>query len=144
VNGAEEEAMAQWHALPRPIRLYLETEGIVGKRLVYLLVDGRGVVRDWGGDVAMLGPRRIEIGQQATKQLVGLFGLLPASGKPTQIPHFEMEAGLTVHLHVLRTRIGDAVVMVDAAAEQEPKRKRQQSRRDQKLASRARGKSSKS
>lgn len=135
--------MAHWDALPRPIRMYLESEGIATKRLTYLLVDGRGIVKDWGGDVAILAPRHIEIGQPVSKQLVGLFGLLPAGERPTEIPHFQIEAGLIVHLHVFPTVDGDAVVMVDAAAEYEPKRKRQQLRNEQKLASRPKRKNPK-
>jgi hypothetical protein len=129
--------MARWDAVPRPIRLYLEAEGIATKRLAYLLVDWRGVVTDWGGDVAMLAPRNIEIGLPAAKQLIGLVGLLPASEKPVEIPHFQVEPGIVVHLHVLATPDGDAVVMVDAAPDHERKRKRQQLRNEKKLASRS-------
>ena len=117
--------MAHWAALPRPVRMYLETEGIATKRLAYVLVDGRGIVTNCGGDVAILEPRRVEIGLPASKQLVGLVGLLPAPEKPVQIPYFQMEPGLTVHLHVFATPDGDAV-MIDAAPEYEPKRRRQQ------------------
>ena len=128
--------MARWAALPRPVRMYLETEGIATKRLAYVLVDRRGIVTNCGGDVAILEPRRVEIGLPASKQLVGLVGLLPAPEKPVQIPYFQMEPGLTVHLHVFATPDGDAVVMIDAAPEYEPKRRRQQLRADQKLESR--------
>jgi hypothetical protein len=128
--------LAHWTALPRPIRLYLEAEGIATKRLAFLLVDGRGIVTDCGGDVAMLAPRQIEIGLPASKQLAGLFGLLPAGQKPTEIPHCQLEPGLIVHLHVFPTEDGDAVVLVDAAPESESKRRRLQVRYDRKLASR--------
>ena len=134
--------MAHWTALPRPIRLYLEAEGIATKRLTFLLVDGGGIVTDCGGDVAMLAPRRIEIGVPASTQLTGLHGLLPAGQKPTEIPHCQLEPGLVVHLHVFPTEDGDAVVMVDARPEHEPKRKRLQLRYDRKLASRRKPKPS--
>src|SRR5262245_27917711 len=126
--------MAHRDPLPSSIRMYLESEGIATRRLAWLLVDGRGMVKDWGGDAEILGSRQFELGKPATSQLVGLFGLLPASGKPTEIPHFQMEPDLVVHLHIFRTPDGDGVVMVDAAPEQEPKRKRQQSRLDRDLA----------
>jgi hypothetical protein len=128
--------VAHWTALPRPIRLYLEAEGIATRRLTFLLVDGSGTVTDCGGDVAMLAPRQIEIGVPAAKQLAGLSGLLPAGQKPTEIPHCQLEPGLVVHLHVFSTEDGDAVVMVDATPEHEPKRRRLQLRYDRKLASR--------
>ena len=128
--------MARWDAVPRPIRLYLEAEGIATKRLAYLLVDRRGVVSDWGGDVAILAPRSIEIGRPAAKQLIGLVGLLPAGEKPVEIRHCQIEPGIVVHLHVFATPDGDAVVMVDAAPEHERRRRRQQLRNERKLASR--------
>jgi hypothetical protein len=136
--------MTRHEPLPRSIRMYLESAGIAGSRLAWLLVDGRGSVKDWGGDVEVLGRRQLEVGKPATRQLVGLFGLLPASGKPTEIPHFQMEPDLIVHLHIFQAPDGDGVVMVDAAPEHETKRERQQSRRERNLASRAKGKSAKS
>jgi hypothetical protein len=136
--------MAHWSALPRSIRLYLESEGIATRRLVYLVVNQRGGITDWGGDVEILPPSYLEVGDRAVDRLVGLVGLLPAGDKPTAVSHLQMAPALIVDVHVFRVPEGDAVVMVDTALEHEPRRQRRQKRIDQKLADRPKKKSAKS
>ena len=127
--------------LPDIVDQYLDMMRLAPERLVYVLVDLQGTVTRWGGDQALLRGRRLLVGEPATDQLVALTGIVPVGQSSVVISNFEIEPGVVVNLHAIPSPVGGCLLLLDAEAERDEKRKKQQKRYDEKLAKRPRQRS---
>jgi hypothetical protein len=124
--------------LPDIVDQYLDMMRLSPERLVYVLVDLHGNVTRWGGDLELLRGRRMVVGEPAADQLVGLTGIVPVGQNSVVISNFELEPGVVVNLHAIPSPVGGCLLLLDAATERDEKRKKQQKRYDEKLATRTR------
>jgi hypothetical protein len=124
--------------LPDLVTQYLDMTGDSAERLVYVFLDQQGKVTSWGGDVELLAPRHLVVGQLVAEQLAGLTGIVPVGSESLVIPNLQLEPGLIVHLHAFPApaRCG-VLLLLDAAPGYEEKRRKQQRSYDEKLAARA-------
>ena len=126
--------------LPDIVDQYLDMVRLSPKRLVYVLVDLQGNVTKWGGDRELLRGRRLLVGEPAADQLVGLTGIVPVGQSSVVFSHLEIEPGVIVDLHAIPSPVGGCLLLLDAAPQHEEKRKKQQKRYDEKLATRVKQK----
>ena len=119
--------------LPETVRRYLSDRGIVQRHVAFVLVDGRGVVTEWGGAKEILAPKHVEPGEKVVDALPDLAGIFPFSGEPLVVPTLQIDGGPVVHLHVFATDRGAGLVLFDAAPEFEETRQRQQQEHDRAL-----------
>jgi hypothetical protein len=123
--------------LPDLVTQYLDMTGVTAERVVYVFLDRQGRVTSWGGDVELLAPRHLVIGELAVEQLPGLTGIVPVGSDSLVIPNLQLEPGLIVHLHAIPAPASCGVLLLlDAAPGYEEKRKKQQRRYDEKLVAR--------
>jgi len=121
--------------LPDIVDQYLHMMRLERGRMVWVLLDYSGRVTQWGGDQDLLS-QRLFTGEPAAEQLAGLTGIVPVGSSSVVISNLEIEPGVVVHLHAIPSPVGGCLLLLDAKPEHEAKRKKQQARYDQKLASR--------
>jgi hypothetical protein len=123
-------------AQPSVVRSYLEQAAVEPVRMIWIIADDEGSVTEWGGDVELISPSYLELGEHVQAQLLGLTGLLPLGNEPVVVPNFQIEPGILVHLHAFPIPSGAVVLLLDAAPGFEEKRRSQQRTHDDKLAKR--------
>jgi hypothetical protein len=121
---------------PDIVDQYLDMMRLAPQRLVWVLLDRQANVTRWGGDVEMLGDRTLLAGEPITEHWVGLTGIVPIGASSAMIPSLEIEPGVVVNLHAIPSPVGGCLLLLDAGAEHDEKRKKQQQRYDEKLAAR--------
>jgi hypothetical protein len=122
---------------PDLVDQYLDMMRLAPERLAWVLLDRQGGVTRWGGDLELLGERRLLVGEPIAEQWVGLTGIVPVGQSSAVIPSLEIEPGVVVNLHAIPSPVGGCLLLLDAGAEHDEKRKKQQQRYDEKLAERA-------
>lgn len=121
---------------PDIVAQYLDMMRLRPPRLAWVLLDLAGDVTRWGGDLELLGERRLAMGKPAAEQIVGLTGIVPVGKSSIVITHFEIDPGVVVNLHSIPSPVGGCLLLLDASSEHEEKQKKQQQRYDAKLAER--------
>jgi signal transduction histidine kinase/ActR/RegA family two-component response regulator len=119
--------------LPAPIAAYLCSE-MIGKRTVaYLILDGRGMVCDGGGDLDRFGVDMTGTGWDVTNRLVFMVGLLPLDESSLKLQAIRLGPDMTIDAHLLKTDAGYSLLLVDSTKEGRAKKKVQQKANEQSL-----------
>ena len=115
---------------------YLDMMRLRPPRLAWVLLDLKGRITRLGGDLELLGDKKLLVGELAAEQIVGLTGLVPVGKTSTVIPNFQIERSVVVNLHAIPSPVGGCLLLLDASSEHEEKQLRQQRRYDELLAER--------
>ena len=115
---------------------YLDMMRLRPPRLAWILLDLKGKVTRLGGDLELLGGKKLLVGEPAAEQIVGLTGLVPVGKSSTVIPNFQIEQSVVVNLHAIPSPVGGCLLLLDASSEHEEKQQKQQKRYDEMLAAR--------
>jgi hypothetical protein len=85
--------------------------------LAYLLVNKDGSLLAWGGKLAEYGITNLCKGENAKEQVFFLEGLLPLDDASLFIPFIQTEYGSCVDVHILPTKEGDLVLLLDSSCD---------------------------
>ncbi|MBV9210095.1 MAG: PAS domain S-box protein [Acidobacteria bacterium] len=80
----------------------------------YLLVNDKGRLLEWGGNLAVYGIHDLEKEMNAGEQVLFLEGMLPLETSPTFLPYMKTESGLYADVYLLREEAGTWVLFLDA------------------------------
>lgn len=112
--------------LPGPILDYLNLLAYAHRSPAYLLVDGEGCLRSWGGFLELYGIGRLEAGQPVGHQVYFLEGFFPLDLPELIIPCVQTDSGLPADVHLFSRAEGDYALLLDASTQEMQQRLMQQ------------------
>lgn len=112
--------------LPGSVLAYLSRLAADQRSPAYLLTNGEGIVREWGGELANYGIENLRAGEPVGHQVFFLEGLLPLSGEGLILPCMQTDSGRPADLHLFSTPSGDCSLLLDATANERQQRLMQQ------------------
>lgn len=84
------------------------------RSLAYLLVNKDGCLLAWGGKLTEYGITNLIKGENVTKQVFFLEGLLPLDHIPLFLPLIKTDYGIFTDIHLFPSEVGDLVLLLDS------------------------------
>jgi signal transduction histidine kinase len=113
-------------ALPAPVRDFLPANIQKTRSPAYLVVDKRGRLRAWGGNLFTYGIAHPRKGTPVTRSVYFLEGLLPLDDSPLYLPCVETASGIFADIHIFPGDERDWVLLLDATDDEVQRRILQQ------------------
>lgn len=92
----------------------------------YLVMDDKGYLLDWGGNIEAYGISDLHVGEPAGTQVFFLEGLLPLGGESLILSCLQTESGRPADLHLFPASQGDCALLLDATKQEILQRQLQQ------------------
>ncbi|MEP7340855.1 MAG: HAMP domain-containing sensor histidine kinase [Acidobacteriota bacterium] len=112
--------------LPGSVLAYLSRLAAEYRSPAYLLTDEKGLVFDWGGELASYGIADLQAGEPVGEQVFFLEGLLPLAGESMILPFMHTESDRPADLHLFSMPAGDCALLLDATVSERQQRLMQQ------------------
>jgi PAS domain S-box-containing protein len=96
----------------------------------YLLLNDKGHLIEWGGNLAVYGIHDLEKEMNAGEKVLFLEGMLPLEISPTFLPYMKSESGLYADVYLMRGDAGTWVLFLDATFDARKRKAIQQKAND--------------
>jgi signal transduction histidine kinase len=116
--------------LPAPVLDFLQAHIQATRSPAYLVVDKRGRLRGWGGNLSTYGITRLRRGAAVAGKAHFLEGLLPLDDSPMYFPCVETASGTFADIHLFPGDERDWVLLLDATTDEVQRRLLQQKAND--------------
>ena len=127
--------------IPKPVHGYLLDWFRQQYRFGYIMMDKKGIIISWGGELARLGIAPLTEGRAIAEQLTFMEGLLPLSEPYLQLPLIKPDEAHVWNIHLFNTDQGCGLVIMDASADDQRMKVFQQKANEQALSHAQQGES---
>jgi hypothetical protein len=104
--------------IPDRVITYILNFIIKERSLAYLLVKQDGSLLTWGGKLSRYGITNLCQGEQISKQVFFLEGLLPLDNSSLFLPFIKTETNICADIHIFTSDEGDWVLLLDSIVDE--------------------------
>jgi PAS domain S-box-containing protein len=119
--------------LPPPIREFIDILDEETLAPGYLLVNDRGDLLEWGGDLDAHDVTGLQAGLNAGEHIGFLNGVLPLEGQNMTLPRVQTRPGIFADIFIFHREAGTWILLLDATAEARRRSRLQQKAYDSRL-----------
>ena len=119
--------------LPPPIREFIDILNEETLAPGYLLVNDKGDLVEWGGDLDAYNVTGLQAGLNAGEHILFLSGVFPLAGQNMTLPRVQTRPGIFADIFIFRREAGIWILLLDATAEVRRRSRLQQKAYDSSL-----------
>jgi len=119
--------------LPPPIREFIDILNEETLAPGYLLVNDKGDLLEWGGDLDAYNVTSLQAGLNAGEHILFLSGVFPLAGQNMTLPRVQTRPGIFADIFIFRREAGIWILLLDATAEVRRRSRLQQKAYDSSL-----------
>jgi len=119
--------------LPPPIREFIDILNEETLAPGYLLVNDKGDLLEWGGDLDAYNVTGLQAGLNAGEHILFLSGVFPLAGQNMTLPRVQTRPGIFADIFIFRREAGIWILLLDATAEVRRRSRLQQKAYDSSL-----------